>query len=680
MIAWVLVWFSVSAHADDAFVLPELKVEAQADSSYLNALPSLQRLRGRKLEQKKQLSIGETLGREAGVNSSFFGPNASRPVIRGLDGDRIRVLENSLGTLDASSASPDHAVAVDPMILDEVDLIKGPAALLYGTNAVGGVVNLKTLRIASRPLEAPELKGTAQWSSVDRGRSISLMGRNAYGAPSRQWIIETDVVWRGSEDYSVPGFARTEAERTNDPLDPGKVEDFNRVSNSAQRGLQAGLGVTYLGSGERYGWSLSGLQSQYGVVAEKDVLIDLERIRSELEAEIRSSGFFENLRFKAALSHYQHQEKEGETVGTQFNTRGGEFRADLKHRKNQWSDTTTSEGVFGIQAQVFEFAAAGDEAFLPTSMNESLGLFAFEEWTWNLWKPKLGLRVDRSRVATRTSTRFTDFSVRDFWTPSASLGVSRELDQSNELQLQWTWTERAPNAQELFSRGDHAATGIYEQGDASLGTEKSWGVELSHRFQSDRKSIRGFDLKTSLFFQSYASFIALRPTGVTPSGAEYAQSNYQAVSAYLTGGEVQAAVPLEEDWLGGAWTLDAQLDVVYGRDRTHQASLPRMPPLRELLKLEYRRQDKGGGIPWTAHLEVQRSEAQSQVSSAEERGTPAFTLLNAGLELPFAGGQWRLNARAQNLLDQTARLHTSFLKEIAPLPGRNFVLSLQAQL
>jgi iron complex outermembrane receptor protein len=653
----------------DEMALPEIQVLGQSpNTGAYDFVPTVSKISGNELERKKQSTVGETLAREPGVSSSFYGPNASRPIIRGLDGEKIKILENGVGVIDASGTSPDHAVSTDPLIIDSIEIVRGPSALLYGSGAIGGVVNLRNTRIANRPLDASDLKLAGKLSSVDRGRSLGAVLRQPFG---KSWILEIDGSIRGSEDYEIPGFARSSYLRANDG--PGAdAGDFNKVTNSASRFGQLGLGITHVDENGHYGLALSGIKNDYGTVAEKTVLIDMERFRLDFDSEFKSDGFIKAVDVKGAASVYRHQEIDSGEVGTTFRNKGGDLRVDLKHAK-----TGAMEGMFGAQAQYFHFSALGDEAFLPTTHNLSTAVFAFEEWKAGDFKPSLGIRADRASVESVDPdlTKFSAAQTKTFFTPSIAAGLLYSLDTDTTAGLNLTYTERAPNYQELFANGPHLATNAWEIGDTAMPIERSLGAELSLRRKNKENEGR-----FSLYAQSFSSFIALSKTGGThPSPDDPAETvddyRYNSVAALLFGAEVEYKRELPFRLAEGKFELEAQFDFVRGLDRSNHDWLPRMSPFRESLALNYR--NKG----WLGQIEAQRSEKQNLLA-ANELPTDAFTLINLGVEAPVSTdfGSFRLIGRVNNLFNQEARVATSFLKDQAPLPGRNFILGLQASL
>jgi len=660
-----------SAEADVA--LPEIQVMGQTPGSGVqDFVPTVSKISGNELERKKQTTIGETLAREPGVSSSFYGPNASRPIIRGLDGEKIKLLENGVGIDDASGTSPDHAVSTDPLTIDSVEIVRGPSALLYGSGAIGGVINLRDTRIADHVLNSSDLKLSGRLSSVDHGRSLGAILRYPFG---KSWILEMDGSLRGAEDYSIPGFARSSYLRANDAPgdDPG---DREKVTNSASRFGELGLGISHVDENGHYGLAISGIKNDYGTVAEKTVTIDLQRFRLDFDSEFKtkpeSQSWVKAVGVKGAASVYRHQEIDEGEIGTTFRNKGGELRVDVKHAK-----TGAMEGLFGAQAQYFNFSALGDEAFIPTTHNLSTALFGFEEWKIGKLKPSLGLRADRASVASVDPdvTKFGPAQTKDFFVPSISAGALYSLDPETSAGLNLTYTERAPNYEELFANGPHLATDQWEIGDPSMPIERSFGVEASLRRKNHESEGR-----LSVYAQSFSSFIALSPTGGShPSPDDPSEQvpdfRYNSVSALLFGSELEYRHELPIRLADGRFELGGTFDFVRGLDRSHHDWLPRMSPFRESLTLDYR--NRG----WLGEIELQRSEKQNLLA-ANELPTDAFTFINLGVEAPIATsfGQYRLMARVNNVFDHEGRVATSVLKDIAPLPGRNFIIGLQAAL
>ncbi len=640
---WTRPAHSAARDSKSEVTVPEITVLGIGDgskNSVQDFIPTVDEISGRKLDQKKQSTLGETLARETGVSSTQFGPNASRPVIRGLEGERVRILQGGIGTLDASATSADHAVAGDPMVIDRVEIIRGSAALLYGSSAIGGVVNTVSSRIPNRLKYDTAIRFDSRISSVDAGRSFGLIANSSTGP----WAWHIDSIYRDSADYLTPA---------------GKVD------NSQNQTFEGALGLSRIFETGYWGASYSSFDTDYGVVKESDVTIDMGRRRLDFAGEFKNAGWIESGRVAGAFSYYKHQEMEGSEVGTTFRNRGSEIRADLKHRK-----MGKLQGVIGAQLQGFSLAADGAEAFLPTTTTSQAALFAYEELAHGAWTPSFGARAELTQITPDESVMVGEIQERSFLAPSLSAGTLYKLSDTLTAGLQLSYTIRAPNSQELFADGAHVATSTYEQGDPILKPEIGRSLELSLR----RKTGVG-EGRATVFAQDFVRFLALIPTGATDPGSSLPIQEFRPVSALLYGVELEQRVRLPLKLWDGIWELDAKLDLVQGRDRTNDDPLPRMTPMRESLSLDYR------GNSFSAALELARSEAQSRLASNETR-TEGYTLVNIGAEVPVSTdfGAVRLTGRLTNLLDAEARNHVSFVKDIAPLAGRNFILGLQARL
>jgi iron complex outermembrane receptor protein len=660
---------SSAESAEQDFQVDEISVLGQSGKrSAFDSLPSVTKVSGTELDRKRKSTLGETLSREAGVSATFFGPNSSRPVIRGLDGDRVRMLENGVGLLDASSASPDHAVAIDPLLIDSVEILRGPSALLYGSSAVGGVVNVRTNRIAEARLDAGRFDLNPAYNSVDQGKSLGAVARKNLG----DFVLHLDASIRSNENYAIPGQARTAAQQAEKPLVSGRQESSGVVGDSANRTSQAAIGISRPFEQGFIGAALSGYLSEYGVVSElgtiadpdkKSVVIDMDRVRLDAAGEWRGLLGLDSVRFKSAYSKYEHSEIEEGEVGTIFRNRGVESRIDAKK----------GSFVFGAQHQYFRLSAVGDEAFLPTTQNSSIAGFGLWEESYGRLKPSLGLRLDSASVESETSDTFGVGALKSFFAPSASLGVQVALNEpavgapSWTIGLNSTYTERAPNYQELFANGAHVATGIFERGNSAFTTEKNFGYEASLKVKDKLQEAR-----FSLFLQDFRNYIALSPTGEPPiDGLNVYEFNQ--VRARLFGAEFEYRYRLQEALLAGNWDFDFKADWVRGLDLTNGGALPRMVPIRGTLGANYRH------ALFSAGLEYQRTEGQSLVA-ANEPVTRGYNFVNLSGEVLFSTsfGLFKGLLRVNNLFDVEARNHISFVKEIAPLPGRNVFVGVQA--
>lgn len=645
------------SYAQSDMQVPDITVLGTNAKAH-EAVPTVSELSGTRLQRKKRSTVGETLANETGVTSSFFGPNASRPVIRGLEGDRIRVLQNGTGVLDASSASQDHAVATDTLNVERIEIVRGPAALLYGPNAVGGVVNLVTTRIPEKQPDGLRGKIESRYSSVDDGRSGALAADAAAG---KHWAVHADASQRAADDYHVPGYARTAEVRAAEPATENEAK--GRAYNSFNRTGEFSAGTSYIFENGFVGGSFTSYESTYGTVAERFVHINMLQQRYDLAAEVRNLGWIESIRAKNTYSHYKHDEMEGGERGTTFKNDGDEFRVEAKHRP-----VAGYGGRIGLQGNVFDFAAKGDESFLPSTSNQNYSVFVFEEKLAGRFKPSFGLRGDQSEVRSKSDVNFGAGSAESFSGGSASLGFHYQLNEPNALVLNLAYTERAPNYEELFSNGPHVATKIFETGDRNLKKEQSQSAEFSLRHKSDDG--QG---SAGVFVQDFNNFIALSPTGNTDTGSNLPIYNYLAVDARLYGAEFEYRHKLPQILPGGRLEVEGKLDFVRGINRNTGDNLPRITPLRETLSLIYKANRFQADVEW------QRSERQKHTAPFETK-TAEYNMLNAGVEMPVSFSSLNLSvfARALNILNEEARNHVSVIKDLAPLPGRGYSAGIQA--
>lgn len=627
-------------------------------------------LSGDALTLRRQSTIGETLDGLPGVSSTYFGPNASRPIIRGLDGDRIRVLQNSGASVDASGLSFDHAVPVDPLVVERAEVLRGPGALLYGGSAVGGVVNLIDHRIHGEPL-------------FDAQGGVSGRAELRVGGPARERgasaLLET-----GTDRFNlhVDAFQR----RTSDtavPVDlacskPGSPSLARRICNSASDSDGLALGGTLLFDQGYLGLSTSSFSSLYGTVAEDEVTIDMRSRRTALEGELRSlGGPISAVKFQASHTDYRHTEFEGTDPGTLFSNRGNDVR--IEARQARWG---ALDGVIGLQTETNRFAAVGDEAFAPFSRTRQRALFAFEELATGWGRLTFGARAESVTVDSLGNpdvARFASAS-RSFQPRSLALGTLVRLAPGWDFTANLASSQRAPRDYELFADGPHVATGAYEVGNSALGVEKSANVDVGVAWKSgpNRFALNGF-------VNRFRNFISLESTGNTraadgtlnpadPTDAvpEFA---YRAVPARLVGLEANGSVRL----LQGAQTVDLELsaDAVRATNRDTGQPLPRIAPLRAGAALVY------ASGPWSARLGATRAARQDRVP-AGELPTDGYTLVQASLGYQVKAGPANLLwfARLDNATDRLAYSASSILTQTAPgrapLPGRGVQLGLRA--
>ena len=617
---------------------------------------------GTELLLRSKPTLGQTLDGTPGISSSYFGPNASRPVIRGLEGDRIRILNNGGTSLDASGLSHDHAVALDPLATERIEVLRGPGALLYGGSAVGGVVNVIDNRIPREALF--DAKGGVT-GRADLGLASGNAERSAallLEAGNDRYTLHADVFSRGTDEVQVPAdLACTQ---------PGAPALQRRICNSASQSRGGSLGGSLFFDRGRLGASVSSFGSDYGTVAEDAVTIGMRSERLALDGELRSlGGALQSLSATLGRSVYQHTEFEGPKAGTVFKSNGNDLR--LQARQARWG---ALEGVIGLQLEQSSFSADGDEAFAPYSNTRQSALFAHEELSTKWGRFSFGARMESVSVESQGNPLVDRFVAgsRSFSPRSYALGGLWPVAAGWQLTGNLAWTERAPRDYELYADGPHLATRAYEVGNPALGLERSSNLDLGAAWASGahRFSLNAFVNEFSNYISQEAS--GLRRETESEPLPEYL---YTQVPARFTGLEASGRVRLLE----GPQTLDLSLraDLVRASNTRNAQALARIAPARLGATL----QTALG--PWTAEFGGSHSAAQTEVPSGQTAST-AYTLWHTALAYRMKAGAASLLwfARLDNLSDALAYSGTSMLTQTAPgkapLPGRSAKLGLQA--
>jgi len=628
--------------------LEEIVITASGhERSRFDVLQSTNVLSGDDLERETRATLGDTLALEPGIASSGFTAGASRPVIRGQDGPRVRVLQNGVSTGDVSVVSADHAVSAEPLLVERIEVLRGAGTLRYGSSAIGGVVNVID---ASIPSELPSerydgvLSGSYDLNADERSAAGGLRGELFDG-----FVLSTDGFYRRAGNTDIPGSSWTAAERA--ASGPAFGSDVRGdIPNSGQRSWNARIGGSQVFASGFAGFSYTRNESRYGVpVSEEGEPIDIDLVQNRYDAAgalDAALGPFERAGFRFTHSDYEHVELEGDEPGTLFQNDENELRAELTQA--EWNDL---DGVVGFQWRSREFAAIGAEALVPPGDSAQYALFAVEEWHAEPVGIEAGVRVER------TNADASGLRSRSFTTWSASLGASVTPSDATLVGVTVSRSERPPTPEELYSNGAHFASASFEIGDASLDPETATGVEIAARVRSERASAGA-----TFFYTHYDGFIFLRDTGNIVD--DLPERVYSASDARFIGVELEADAELAR--FGSATlSLEGAFDVVRA-ERANGDDLPRIPPLRlrgQLLVVSTH-VDANLGFAWAAK--------QTKIA-AFERETDSYVFLDAGVawrpleQLP--GLSLRLDGR--NLLDETGRNHVSFLKEFAPLPGRS---------
>ncbi|HEY1182389.1 MAG TPA: TonB-dependent receptor [Rhodocyclaceae bacterium] len=626
----------------------------------------------KEISERSAATLGETLEGVPGISSSNFGPNASRPVIRGLDADRIKLMQNGVGIMDVSGLSPDHAVPIDPLVIDQIEVVRGPAALLYGGSAVGGVVNAIDNRIPQDALTGISGRAEARVGGASRENSSAAVVEGGNGVLS----LHVDAFQRRTEDLKIPDYARSEQRRAADPQTNearGTLPNSNSTSDGGAVGASLNFDRGYAGL------SYSTYASDYGTVAEENVRIHMKSERIDFAGELRDLGsFIEKVKLRYAHTDYQHQELESGVVGTIFRTRGDEASIEATHAK-----IGAMSGVFGMQFRNADFSAQGEEALLPNINTTSRAAYLYEELPWAQWKFSFGGRIERADVDSAGggpddpnlapgTPRFGTAQSRAFTPKSAAAGALYKFDEVWSLSTNLSHTERAPSYNELFANGAHPATGQYEVGNADLGVEKSNGIDLQLRWKQGASST-----KVGAFYTRFKDYIALYNTGnnrdedglINASGS-LPEAQIKAVPARFSGLEGESKFHIYE----GKGDVDLRLKADYVRASNTDTGepLPRIAPYHLGVGFDYRLGAFG------AKFDVTYAGKQNRVA-ANELPTDAYTLVNAMFSyrvrssLPDTEVFLKLN----NLLNEEIRLSTSVLKDIAPLGGRSGLLGVR---
>ncbi len=635
-------------------------------------------LGGDELRRVVATSIGETLASQLGVNATYFGPSASRPVIRGLGGDRVLMLEDGVAALDVSSLSQDHAVSIESVLAEQIEILKGPATLLFGSGAVGGVVNVLDGRIPGDFAAGPVTGGALEIRGDSALKERSVVGRLESGSgPLRMHL---DGFHRETGDVGIPGFAFSSAERAAHEMqeeEGGEVHDDEFVrgrlenSDSRTRGGAAGFS---LGDADGFvGLSWSRFDTNYGVPAphehhedgeaEEDatagVRIDMLQDRYDLKAE-RTAGIgpFSAVRLRATYNDYEHRELAGTEVDTLFDQHALETRLTFEHARQRqgW------HGVFGAQYLDVDFRVAGEEAFVPPSITRTLGIFLFEKRPFGNFTVELGARAERQKISPQgAGSRYGATAY------GLSAGGLWALTDEYSLALSLTRTQRHPQAAELYADGPHLAAGQHEIGVTSLDRETAHTADLTLHGHTGA----GLHWTLGAFYNDFSDYIFSAPTAAQMDGLPVFQ--YGQGDARFHGLEAEMVVPL---FVAADRLFEVRFATDFVRARLRDGTdLPRIPPLRFGAELHYEQGRLYLGLRAFVH------QAQDHLA-ANERRTAGYSLLDADASYRFlVGGRASVLAflRAGNILDEEARRHTSPLKEVAPLPGRSILAGVRME-
>lgn len=607
-------------------------------------------LSGDELRNKLGVSLGDTLSRELGVSSSAFGPAASRPVIRGLEGPRIKILQNGMSVLDVATLSNDHAVGAETSTARQVEILRGPAALLYGSGAIGGLVNIVNDRIPSVLTPAPTGEMETRVGTADRERSLSFSADTSSGP----FAFHVDGTARNTSDYRIPGLAVRN--------DPGSAS--GRLPSSYSRARNLGAGASYIADWGHLGASVDVKDDRYGIPTDERSFITLSQNRYDIDALVKQPlAGFESLRIKLGHTDYKHTENEQNgTPIVDFKNKAFESRWELTHAPiSGWL------GTFGIQTENSRFSALAADGSgaktVPVTDSSSIAGFLVEQRDFGPVRINAGARLESVKRRPDAAARRAD---RDFNLQSYSVGGLWTFMPGYAFGPTLSLAERAPAIEELYSNGAHESTKTFDIGDASLRKEKSRNIELT--LQKTQGPVRW---KTNLFQNHVDNFVFGRYDGVRTDESGAADPNGELSRRFWAQGDAVikgAEAEITYNQQGEGMSLRAFADTSRGKLRS-AGSLPLQPATRFGFDAGY----KQG--PWLTGLSVIRAKRQDRLATFETTATPAYTQLDGTLSYSFRHGanQVTLFALARNLLDEDIRLSTSVLRESAPLAGRNFI-------
>lgn len=663
----------------------EIVVTAPFQRDRIDILSGVSVVQGEQLTQALRPTIGETLARNPGVSATSFGPNASRPVLRGLQGERVRILTDGIGAFDVSNTSADHAVVVNPLLAERVEVLRGPATLLFGSSAIGGVVNVIDKRIPRAVPEEPvHVDMIATYGSAANERS----GGGAIDVPlGDKFVIHADGSYTKTGnlrvgDYVLAPSARATAlanagSEDQDQIDAGisfadSAALRGKLPNSQARTWTAGVGAALITETGNLGISYSHYDSLYGVPVRYAIQpgelpeaprLDVAQDRVDLRAEVQTGGgILKSIRARAGYASYRHFELEPDgAIGTAFYNKGLEGRLELVQ-----ADRGAWKGASGVQYFSRDFNVVGEEAFLPKNSTQQFGAFTLQQLDYGALKLEGGLRYEHSALSASPTPDQPQFFAgrRSFDTLSGSAGASYGIGDSLRFGVNLSRTVRAPSAEELFANGPHAGTQAFEVGNPDFKTEKSWGLEAVLRGKGE-----GYSLEASAFYNWFSDFIYEDLTGAVEDGLPVYQFN-QAKARYY-GFEIQGSVTLAKFGDMGL-VADGLADYVHA-NIVNVGPAPRIPPLRMLggLSLNARKFDVRAEVEW--------SDSQKRVT-AFETATGGFTVVNAEINFRPWGTARPLSfaLSANNIFDVDARRHASFLKDFAPLAGRDIRITARA--
>lgn len=665
---------STSVFADEALEITTGEIPVTANPLSLSAdemVRPINIMNGVSLQNRKSSSLGSMLDSVPGVSNSSWGDSIGRPVIRGMDRNRIQILNNGMQVKDVSNVAGDHAIAMDSLSTEQIEVVRGPETIIYGGGAIGGVVNLIDYRIHPEFIDGIVGKYDASTGGANNATSTSLL--MDFGANNVMFHI--DLYDRDSKNIKIPGFSVSKKLADSDDEFTRSKYGKDTLQNSYNESQGGGVGATYFFNNGFTGFSYASHEQEYGNILENDAFVDLESDNFKYVLEMNNlSNLVNKFKFKLSHTDYQHKEMEGPTeIGLDYFDKGTDGKVEFTH-----SLLSESGGVVGLDFGASRFSQV-TKPYEPNNKRHNFGFYALERFAMGNHKITMGLRHDYQEYDANAFTSddgaptdggaegSTSFvaTEKDFNVTSFSVGTTSKINDNWSLGFSAAHTERAPNHDELFVFGEHHATETIEHGDRNLKAERSNSIDVTLNWAN-----QGNTFSMTPYFNDFSSFIALLDTGVVQFHDHGGESEalpvllHQNVPAEFYGFEFQGNINL-----GANYAFNYRGDYVRAKNKDG-GNLPRIPPLTLGSGLSYE---------WNtlqASVDVEHKFSQSDTVAGEFK-TDDFTNLSlvVNYALPYVAG---LNAfiKGDNLLDEERRDHTSFLKEKVLLGERSFMIGI----
>ena len=684
----VLIALQAQAYADQKIDLPTTPVTANPlGVSSDEFIVPISVLNGHELDIKRNNSFAETLDGTPGVSFSNWGPTIGRPVIRGMSADRIRIMQNGINSLDVSSFSSDHAVAIDPLVIEQIDIIRGPATVLYGGGTVGGVVNAIDHRIPRQKITGATGRAVTRFGGANSERSSAVVGDVGFG----NFVIHLDAYTRKTGNLSIPGYSVSgKLARSDSEISRNQYGKKGQLRNSGSDIDGGAVGASYFFEKGYVGMSYAKHESETGNPLTATGFFDLETNRWDLHSEFHDlDGFFNHFKFKMAHTDYKHDEhhEPGEIENT-FKNRGLDGTLELGHHA-----IAGMSGVVGLHFENSSFKQPNG-VLLPNANTDSQSVYVYEELPINEHKLTLGFRRGNHDVKRNSFTgdggcsiSYTDLvdcaasggseddqsfgeTEKTFQTNNAAIGGVYKINQNWSLNSNVAHSERAPAFFELFPYGAHHATGQVHKGNENLNTELSNTIDFQIKWKNN-----GHAFSVGPYYTKFNRFIGIFNTGNELYHLHEGEDEAEGMSVFQYRSVGATFKGLEFD---GNYQINDQFDFSYKGDyvRAEQDNgddLPRISPLRLGAGIAYEKNN------FYARLDILRAFAQDNIATHELK-TDAYTNVTAyaSYQLPVEYNL-QLFLKGHNLLDQEIRDHSSFMKDKFLRGGRSVLFGLQGE-